>query len=306
MNLPDLISAQGPETVKIYQAFFIEKITNENTRDAYLVAVQRFFHWCENRCDDLHGITKKDVSDYVSVHPGSTRTIKQHLSAVRKLFEWLEAGGVLNDNPATGIKIPQRLDNTRPKTPLTAGEARHLLDSIDVSHLVGLRDRALIGVLIFSLSKISTALTLKRKDFLERDGIYYLRFPKKGGRHLVPVHHLELEYLRTYIDAAGEDWLDEDYLFRSSDRSRRRNKLLKQSMTRKGALKMLKRRIKEASLSSTIDSRSLRGTGIVEYLRGGGDIETAARIAGDSPSSIENYINLHVPVGHLEVNRIEI
>ena len=43
----------------------------------------------------------------------------------------------------------------RGKTPvLTEDQARHLLDSIDVTTMVGLRDRALIGVMIYSFARI--------------------------------------------------------------------------------------------------------------------------------------------------------
>jgi integrase/recombinase XerD len=50
----------------------------------------------------------------------------------------------------------------RGKTPvLSANQARQLLDSIDVTELSGLRDRALIGVMVYSFARVSAAATLR-------------------------------------------------------------------------------------------------------------------------------------------------
>lgn len=69
-------------------------------------------------------------------------TVKQHLAAIRMLFDWLVAGQVLATNPAHSVRGPKHVVR-RGKTPvLTAEEARLLLDSIDTTTLVGLRDRS--------------------------------------------------------------------------------------------------------------------------------------------------------------------
>jgi site-specific recombinase XerD len=68
-------------------------------------------------------------------------TAKQHLAAIRMLFDWLIIGQVLAINPAHAVRGPKHVVR-RGKTPvLTEGEARRLLDSIDASTLVGLRSR---------------------------------------------------------------------------------------------------------------------------------------------------------------------
>ena len=80
--------------------------------------------------------------------------MKQHLAAIRGVFDWLVTGHVLDTNPAHAVRGPRHVV-TRGKTPvLTADQARELLDSIDTSTIAGLRDRALIGVMIYSFARV--------------------------------------------------------------------------------------------------------------------------------------------------------
>jgi site-specific recombinase XerD len=77
----------------------------------------------------------------------SKPTVKQHLAAIRQLFDYLTTGGILNVNPAASVRGPKYVVK-RGKTPvLSSDEARKLLDSIESDTLIGLRDRALIGTI---------------------------------------------------------------------------------------------------------------------------------------------------------------
>jgi site-specific recombinase XerC len=94
----------------------------------------------------------------------SAPTVKQHLAALRMLFDWLVTGHVLDTNPAHAVRGPKYVV-TKGKTPvLAADEARALLDSISTDSLIGLRDRALIGVMVYSLARVNAVLGMKVKD----------------------------------------------------------------------------------------------------------------------------------------------
>ena len=71
-------------------------------------------------------------------------TVKQHLAAIRMLFDWLVTGQVVATNPAHAVRGPKHVVKTGKTTVLDAEQARKLLDSIDTSTVVGLRDRALM------------------------------------------------------------------------------------------------------------------------------------------------------------------
>ena len=108
----------------------------------------------------------------------SPPTVKQHLAALRMLFDWLVTGHVLEVNPAHAVRGPKYVVR-KGKTPvLTAGEARELLGSIGTVRttkrqdgtvegpsLVGLRDRALIAAMVYTFARVNAVLKMKVRDF---------------------------------------------------------------------------------------------------------------------------------------------
>jgi site-specific recombinase XerC len=131
-------------------------------------------------------------------------TIKQHLAAIRMLFDYLVVGQILAINPAHAVRGPKH-SVKRGKTPvLSAAQARQLLDSIDVSTIVGLRDRALIALMTFSFARVSAAVGMRVEDYFADGKRWRLRLNEKGGKvHEMPAHHNLEAYLDAYMHAAG-------------------------------------------------------------------------------------------------------
>jgi len=173
--LPPLIAAAGPNASRRFREFFVATIRNKNRRLAYARAVWTFFTWCERRDLTIEDIEPIHVAAYIEHHPGAKPTAKQHLAAIRMCFDWLVTGQVLATNPAHAVRGPTYVV-TSGKTPvLSTDEARPLLDAIDTSTLVGLRDRAFIGVMVYTFARVSAAvglLTPPAEDFGIRSGTY--------------------------------------------------------------------------------------------------------------------------------------
>jgi site-specific recombinase XerC len=92
-------------------------------------------------------------------------TVKLHLAAIRMLFDWLIIGQVLAVNPAHAVRGPKHVVK-RGKTPvLTEEQARQLIQSLDTSTLVGLRDRALIGVVTYAFARIGAVVAMRVEDY---------------------------------------------------------------------------------------------------------------------------------------------
>jgi hypothetical protein len=82
--------------------------------------------------------------------------------------------------------------------------ARTLLASIEVSHIIGLRDRAILNVLAYTACRGSAAAKVRIKDFQHTDTRYLLRFvEKRGESRQIPVLQDLEGYICTHIDAAG-------------------------------------------------------------------------------------------------------
>ena len=126
-------------------------------------------------------------------------TVKQHLAAIRALCDVHQ---VLN--PAASVRGPKHVF-TKGATPvLTPAETRALLDRIDTGTLVGLRDRALLSVMVFSFARVSAAVGMRRQDYFRQGVRGWLRLHEKGGkRHDLPAHHRAEEAVEAYVVATG-------------------------------------------------------------------------------------------------------
>ena len=144
-------------------------------------------------------------------------TVKQHLAAIRMLFDWLVVGQVVAINPAHSVRGPEHALK-RGKTPvLTPDEARKLLDSIDATTVVGLRDRALIGMMAYSFARVSAAVAMRVEDYYSTGKRRWVRLHEKGGkRHEIPCHHNLEAYLDAYLQAAAINDPKKSPLFRSA------------------------------------------------------------------------------------------
>ncbi|MBA2526907.1 MAG: site-specific integrase, partial [Pyrinomonadaceae bacterium] len=199
--LPPIITDEGPKATKRFLEFFTANIRNPNTRLSYARAVGAFLSWCDERRVSLQQIEPMIVAAYVEelTKERAPQTVKQSLAAIRMLFDWMVVGQVIPFNPAASVRGP-RYSIKKGKTPvLSAEDARRLLDSIDTSHVVGLRDRALIGVMVYSFARVSAVVKMKVKDYYPNGKRYWLRLHEKGGKyHEVPAHHTAEKYLDEY------------------------------------------------------------------------------------------------------------
>ncbi|MBX9678903.1 MAG: site-specific integrase [Gemmataceae bacterium] len=304
-RLPRTIVFAGDKASRRFLEFFTANIRNKNTRLAYARAVERFFSWCEEHELALIDIEPIHVAAYIEQHPGSRPSQKQALAAVRMLFDWLVVGQVLAMNPAASVRGPTHVVK-RGKTPvLTAEQARELIDSIDTGTILGLRDRALVAVMVFSFARVSAAVNMRVDDYYQQGKRWWFRLHEKGGkRHEVPAHHAAEEYLDAYLDAAGIVGDKKGFLFRTLGRDR---KLKEAGMSRTDALRMIKRRALAAGLPASTCCHTFRATGITAYLENGGTVEKAQQIAAhESPRTTKLYDRTDDAITLDEIERIAI
>ena len=307
--LPTIIVDAGDLAARRYLEFFGVTIRNKNTRTAYLHAAGRFFAWCErHRIGQLADIEPLHVAAYIEAlgKDFEKPTVKQHLAAIRMLFDWLVTGQVVATNPAHSVRGPKHVVKTGKTTVLDANQARKLLDSIDTSNLVGLRDRALISVMTFALARISAVVAMRVEDYYPKGKRWWVRLHEKGGkRHEMPAHHNLEAYLDAYIEAAHIHENGKSPLFRSA--VGRTGTLTGRPMSRVDAWRMIQRRAAGLGVKVRISCHTFRATGITAYLEAGGTLENAQLMAAhESPRTTKLYDRTGDEITLDEIERIGI
>lgn len=291
--LPAVVLKAGPQASKRYFEFFTVTIRNEHTRSNYFRACRVFFDWCEERHLTLESIEPIHVAAYIESRAKSEdpkwrlskTSIKQHASALRMMFSYFTEKGVLTYNPAREVKT-EKVRRTVGTTPaFEVEDVAKLLASFDTSHAVGLRDRALVGVMAFGFSRISAIVNLRVKDYVQQGRRAFIRTHGKGGVEVeIPVHHQLAEYLDAYIEAAGITEDKNGYLFRST---KGKTKLLTtEPMSRVDAWKMVQRRLESAGIGGRIGygCHSFRATCGTNFLSNGGELEICQMLMGHADS----------------------
>ncbi len=279
--LPTLVAAAGGKARERFLEFFAARIRNRHTRRAYGQATREFLAWCERAgVASIADVTPLHVAAYVVqlARERAAPSVKHRLAAIRHLFDWLVTGQVVPGNPASSVRGPSH-SVKRGKTPvLDPSEARALLDAIDVSTPVGLRDRALIGLMVYSFARIGAALAMKVEDAYVQNRRLCVRLHEKGGkRHEMPCHHNLEAYLHDYIDGCGLDRDPKGPLFRTIGRGT--DALTTTPLPQANAYAMIRRRAAAAGIETKIGNHTFRATGITAYLKNGGTLERAAQMA---------------------------
>ena len=248
----------GEETARKTVDFFTVKIRNKNTRRAYAAAVAAFCTWCEQRGISLAQLQPVIVAAYIEQHAGSAPTVKQHLAAIRMLCDYLVVHGVLRMNPAAAVRGP-KYSAKRGKTPVLSGaEARGFLEAIETKTLLGLRDRALVAVMVYTFGRVGAVTHMRVEDFYPQGKRWWFRLHEKGGkRHEVPAHHLAEAYVDAYLDKAGLRDDRKGWLFRAVNRKRQ---LTIRRLHEVDVFRMIKRRASAGGVPESTCCHTFRGS----------------------------------------------
>jgi site-specific recombinase XerD len=301
--------ALGSDHVRLtLETFFKAEVRNPNTRRAYQNGAKDFFVYLSacphvGTLDAINALHVSGWLDAMQERGLSTPTIKQRLAGLRMMFNALVRAQVLRISPVTVVKGPAH-SVIKGKTPVLTGEqTMQLLNAIDTSTLIGLRDRAMIATMAYSFARIGAVVTLQVRHVFRQQRRLWLRLSEKGGKsHDVPCHHHLETHLAEWLEAAGHadkplaplfqtfTWepkpeptgstVDQSTPRHDDTPIPQRRILSGKPMTQAMTWEMLQRRAKAAGIDTAICNHTFRATGITAYLTHGGTIERAAIIAG--------------------------
>lgn len=251
----------------------------DSSKNAYRRALERFIGWIS-----LEGIPtplREDIVRYRGFLQAlglSPSTVSLYMAALRRLFEWTSDEG-LYPNVAAGVRGAKRARGIR-RDPLTAGQVRVLLESIDRGSLQGLRDYAMINLMVRTGVRAIEVSRANVEDIRRQDGEAVLWVRGKGrdsADEFVVLTEKTLPPLRRYLEARGAKEGKAPLFASVSDRTS--GERLKPRSIRW----VVKRRLREAGLdSNTLSTHSLRHTAITLSLIGGASLQEAQALGRHS------------------------
>jgi site-specific recombinase XerC len=308
---PDLILRSGTQARNRFRDFFAVNIRNPHTRAAYARAAAEFCDFAvEARLGSLGAVEPVHIAAWIEAlgRSHAPATVKQRLAGLRMLFDWLVVGQVVPTNPAAPVRGPRHVVK-RGKTPvLDRAQARALLEGIDTGTLIGLRDRAFIGLMVYSFARVGAAVAMRVEDFYPNGRRWWVRLHEKGGKHHeLPAHHNLEVWLLAYVEAAGigpDQGADRRRpLFRAA--AGRTGRLTTRPLLPRNALDLVRRRARAAGIATAVSNHTFRATGITAYLENGGTLEKAQAIAAhESPRTTKLYDRTADKVTLDEIERI--
>ena len=201
--LPAIIAGAKKGARTRFLEFFTVNIRNPNTRAAYSRAAVEFLHWCEEKgIGGLDEVEPVHVATYIEQlgRGMSAPSVKQHLACIRMLFDWLVTGQIVPVNPAHSVRGPRHSVSKGVTPVLSSEEATALLTGMNISTVVGLRDRAIIAVMTYTFARVGAVVALNVKDYYSQKKRWWLRLHEKNGKlNEMPCHHkLEVIPRRLY------------------------------------------------------------------------------------------------------------
>lgn len=181
-------------------------IDNPRTRRAYQSDLEDFCSFVGlTGAEEFRAVTRAHVLAWraqLESRGLAGATIRRKLAALASLFDHLlENNAVAGGNPVHGVKRP-RVETNEGKTPaLGDDQAKLLLTAPDGWTLKGLRDRAILAVLLYHGLRREEAAQLMTGDLQERRGIKHLQVKGKGGKtRYLPLHPVAAERIHAYLE----------------------------------------------------------------------------------------------------------
>ncbi|MDX1928301.1 MAG: tyrosine-type recombinase/integrase [Pirellulaceae bacterium] len=307
-QVPMLVQAAGASAKFAWEEFFYGRIRNLHTRRAYYRSVIRFLDWCETHDVSLQQITPAHIGLHLDQVAQSIASKKQILAGLRHFFDGLVTRHAIALNPASSVRA-ERYSVLEGKTPeITVMQARHLLLSISTTDIIGLRDKSIIAVLVYTAARVGAVSKLHVKDFYDSGDQYCLHFDDKGGKSReIPVRH-DLQTLLTKYLHAAEVQIGRDPLRNLFTTARSKTKQLTlRPMTAGDIGRMVKRRMAAADLPSRLSPHSFRVATITNLLEQGVPLEDVQYLAGHAdPRTTRLYDRRSKQVTRNIVERISI
>jgi len=248
------------------------------TIDNYGDQLKRFGEWLDTQAiKDLRQLSKHHTRAYqahVKQEPIARGTQVLRLRAVKRLFNYLVDQTILLLDPTEGMQSISRKE-TLPRQILTKKEMDKLLSAPDTTHLLGVRDCALMEVLYATGIRVGELEKVTLQDVELSTETLQVRHAKGGRARTVPLGHTATRCLNDYLmqvrPRLGINHPVEQALFLV-----RGGKPLLQDHIRV----LLQRYRRQVSINKSVTPHILRHTCATHLLQQGADIRAIQQLLG--------------------------
>ena len=287
---PAILVCAGKAACFAADEFFSARLSNSHTRTAYAHQVSRFLAWCEDEGLELHQVTPVLAGRFLGGLPYKAPTKNQALAALRHFFDVLVARHAVLLNPFHSVRGVRHPFGEGRTPEATVEQARRLLASVKTDSVYGLRDRAVLGTLIYTGARVGTISRLRIGDLRDHGNHRTLQFSEKGGKSReIPVRHDLDEWIAAYLEGGGlTDAPQASPLYRAGQR--RGSPLTDRAMSPLAVQLMLKRRLQAAGLPKILSPHSFRVLVVMNLLSQNVPLEDVQYLAGHAhPRTTQIY-----------------
>lgn len=265
-----------------YQSYLkIERSMSRNTVASYCSDVEKFMTWAGMAPEN---VTAEDVTGYLASRSKvSERSQARFLSALRNFFDWLYLEGVVKENPCELVDMP-KLGRYFPSV-LSEQEVEAIMDSVDTTDWIGVRDRAILEVLYGCGLRVSEAVGLRISCLYPDEGFVRV-FGKGKKERLIPFCGMALEAVQRYLEVRPlpADSRSDDLLFLNNRGT---------SLSRVSMFKMVKRQALIADVRKEISPHTFRHSFATHLVENGADLRVVQEMLGhESITTTEIYTHV--------------
>ncbi|MBQ2372877.1 MAG: site-specific tyrosine recombinase XerD [Bacteroidales bacterium] len=259
----------------------IERAMSRNTVASYCSDVEKFMTWAGMAPEN---VTAEDVTGYLASRSKvSERSQARFLSALRNFFDWLYLEGVVKENPCELVDMP-KLGRYFPSV-LSEQEVEAIMDSVDTTDWIGVRDRAILEVLYGCGLRVSEAVGLRISCLYPDEGFVRV-FGKGKKERLIPFCGMALEAVQRYLEVRPlpADSRSDDLLFLNNRGT---------SLSRVSMFKMVKRQALIADVRKEISPHTFRHSFATHLVENGADLRVVQEMLGhESITTTEIYTHV--------------
>ena len=268
----------------------IERAMSRNTVASYCSDVEKFLVWADMAPEK---VTSDDVTAFLASRTAvSERSQARFLSALRNFYDWLYLEGSVKDNPCEMVDMP-KLGKYIPVV-LSVEEVEAMINSVDTTDWIGVRDRAILEILYGCGLRVSEAVGLRISCLYPEDG--FIRVFGKGRKErVIPFCGMALEAVQKYLEVRPEpaDSKSDDLLFLNSRGT---------SLSRVSMFKMVKKQALLADVRKEISPHTFRHSFATHLVENGADLRVVQEMLGhESITTTEIYMHVDSEVWHATV-----